>query len=487
MGTQARAGVAWLTALNFFQEALQFGVMLALVRILNPRFYGEFSLANSFIGFVTVLSFRSFAEHSLQIRDPEKPDYQTLFTIGGIFQAAAVTILNLIAFALRLFPAYEPIAPVLHVMSVFFVLDWMSELRVKMLERSMSWARLRLLHAIGLVAGGAASIVLAMAGGQVYALVLPSIIVTLPFIADLFLGQHWRPDWTCDRAGFRATFRYGLTRIGSGMAIRIQQLLEGTVVVAMAGFAEYGVYGRAVGLASLAGLRLASLLTVALMPVLTRLPAASARYRNAAAVILRVVGWTSVPVAGLGTVFARPLIHLLYGSKWDAVIPLLPWALVAAALTAFRQTGMFLLLANMQPRSCLTSDLLMLAGTPVSLFLFLPRGIRTYLVATCGILVLSLCHIAFCLIRSSALDMRGIRLSVVPPALAVSLPAAGFFLLHGAYTPSASLAMSAVAAPAAALMYLVSLRVFWSNSLRELLDQMPGSSYLRAAMGFSAV
>ena len=87
---KARSGVLWVTGLNVFRDVLQFGTMLVLVRLLAPKAYGEFSLISSVMVFFTVFSFRSFLEHTLQLRPGEFVDYQSHFTAGAFMQARHV-------------------------------------------------------------------------------------------------------------------------------------------------------------------------------------------------------------------------------------------------------------------------------------------------------------------------------------------------------------------------------------------------------------
>src|SRR5882724_1227816 len=87
LASKAKSGVLWVTVLNLFRDFLQFGTMLVLVRLLAPKAYGEFSLITSVMGFFTVFSFRSFLEHTLQLRPNEPVDYQSHFTAASFIQA----------------------------------------------------------------------------------------------------------------------------------------------------------------------------------------------------------------------------------------------------------------------------------------------------------------------------------------------------------------------------------------------------------------
>ena len=142
-GAMLRSGFLWNTGLNMFKELAQFATMLVLVRRLEPSAYGEFGLVTSIIGFFTVISFRSFLEHTFQVPVGEEPDYQNIFTIGGLIQGAIFVLVNLMALAMYAFPGYAAAAPLLQVMSVIFFFDWFHELRMSMLERNLDSYRLR--------------------------------------------------------------------------------------------------------------------------------------------------------------------------------------------------------------------------------------------------------------------------------------------------------------------------------------------------------
>ena len=483
MGAKARSGLLWFTGLNLFQDLLQFATMLVLVRLLQPQTYGEFALVTSVLGFFTVFSFRSFLEHAFQVRAPEEPDYQTHFAAGGLIQLTVLLAMNAVALGMRRIPAYAPVAPAVHWISIYFLLDWGSELRVNMLERRMEWGRLRLLQATGLALSAVTSVGLALAGAGVYALVLPQLWRFAPPLWDLLVTEGWRPTFQIDRAKYRRTWIYGWTRIGSGLAVRLQLLIEGTVMVGIVGFSSYGIYGRATGLAAMACLKLASLLTAALFPVLTRFTPATERYRQASGLVVRAVAWSAAPLAVILGVLAVPVIRLLYGPKWLAVAEILPLALAVAALGALSQSASMLLLASKEQKKCLYADLTMLSGSVLAIALALPHGTTAYLGAMAAVNTVTLSQLLYWLWSAGNLSAEGIRQALVPPLLIALLPAIVFtrmdFAMLTATVPRAlgtGLAMGVV--------YLLALRLGAAGPLKELMGQMPGAAGFRRMFRF---
>ncbi len=420
-GQKARSAVIWNTGFNLFRDLLQFGTMLVLVRLLEPAAYGQFGLVTSVIGFISIFSFNNFIAHTIQVRDEADVHYQDHFTAGAVMAGTMFVVTNLVAFALRWFESYAPVAMLVHVMSATLLLEWPCELRRKMLEREFDWKRLRLLHACGLLASALLAVALAAAGAGVYALLIPGMTVTLPFIYDLFLVQRWRPDWTWSWSNYRAAWRFGLTRIGSGTAVTGRQLVESATLVQVLGYTPLGILNRALGLAQMFCIKFASQLTYATYPILTRLNPNPENIARVNGLVLRIVAWVAIPVAVIFGALAAPVVQVVYGRQWMEVIPLLPWTMLWGVLMALAQTANRLLLAQQQPTRCLLADLLVLIGTAVILWLILALGIKAYLIGLAALQFIVLTLISVWLCRLRALRLAGLAQAVLPPAVAASM------------------------------------------------------------------
>jgi O-antigen/teichoic acid export membrane protein len=469
LAEKARSGVLWVTALNVLRDLLQFGTMLVLVRLLAPKAYGEFSLISSAMVFFTVFSFRSFLEHTLQLRPGETVDYQSHFTAGCLMQSGMCALVNLAACFLRYLPKYAEIAPVLHATSIFFVLDWASELRVKMLERELDWKRLRALQAAGILGNSSLAIALAKLGAGVYALVLPGMMATLPFIWDLFVRYGWRPDWTWNAAHYRAAWSYGWTRIMAGMLTTARPVIEGAVIVQFTGFSQLGFMSRAVGLSVLCCQKLPSVLTMTLYPVLTRMARKSQAFERANSLVLRLVGWMAIPCAMLFSLVAHPLVRLVYGSRWDAAIPLLPYALAGGTTGALYQAATMLMLADVQHRRCAVAEFLTLASLVACLFAVLPHGIAPYLGAVAAVQGIVLLWMFRSLVRTGALSSRAIVGGVAVPF------AAGIAgrVACTAVPPAVSVLSIVYIGLLFGVTYGIAIRVMCPAEMRELISYIP--------------
>jgi O-antigen/teichoic acid export membrane protein len=447
--------------------------MLVLVRLLPAEVYGQFGFVTTLLGFLTLFSFREFLGYTLVVRDPGQVHYQDIFTAGAALQVGVCLVANLVALGLRWVPAYAETAPVLHVMSLLFLLDLPSELRVRMLERALDWRRLRVLHALALIASGALSVAMALRGWAVYALLVTTLVVPVVFGWDLWFRARWRPTWQWSWMRFKPAWAYGTSRISAVSFVSVAGLLEASWLSAV-GFAAFGVFGRAVGLGQLLCGRVAGLLAQAVFPVLARIPPRSESYRRASAVYLRGVAWLVAPLAAVAALLADPVVRLLYGSDWLDVVPLLPWAMAAAALMAVVQTGYALLLAHQQQRRCLVADVWRLAGTVIALAALAGAGLRFYLVGMSAVHVVSLVFVLYWLQDDKAVTRRALVSAILPPVIATTAAVSAVLAVRTTGLGGMSLTTAAVTEGVVlALVYVLVLRLLFADAMEELIRALP--------------
>jgi O-antigen/teichoic acid export membrane protein len=386
-------------------------------------------------------------------------------------------VTNVTALILRWLPPYAPVAPLLHVLSLTFLLEWPCELRRKMLERAFDWRRLRLIHAVGLILNAALAVALALAGAGVYALVVPGLAVTLPFIFDLFVTERWRPSWEWSWEKYRPAWNFGVTRIGSGLTVYGKQLLEAAALAAALGFSSLGILTRSIGLAQIFCQKFSTQLMYAIYPILTRSTGVAGG--RADVLILQLVAWAVVPVAICFGVVSGPLVQTVYGPKWMPVVPLLPWAMAWGVGASLTHAAYMLLLARQQARRCLSADIGFLVGTGIALAVALPYGTRAYLIASSCVQFAVLALVLHWLSGINVISRQGLFWALVP-ALAASAIAAGvaFTALALLRRDPDTLRTAAIWSVVFGLFYVIVLRLLFRRALEDLVRYFPARNFI---------
>ncbi len=481
MSLRAKASEAllWGTGFRIVRDVLQFALMLVLVRILAPADYGRYGLLSSVLGFLGLFAAKNFFGYFLQVRNDSALHLQDHFTAGAAIQGALFLVANVLALVLQASDTYRPIAPLLHVASLLFLIELPGEFCSRLLERQLEFRRLRTLGAVSLVVTAMVAVALALSGAGVWALVVPPLLASLPFAWELLWRQHFRPTWEYRGDHFRPTALFTAVRIASGAINGARELLQNGLMVRFFGFATLGVYGRAVGLGNLLCASVASQVMSNLYPVLTRSDVTSPTFRRASGLLLRGVTWLVVPVAAVLGLLAAPVVATVYGARWDAVIPLMPLAMAENVVRSVAATLYALLLAAQQPRRCLLQDGLVLLLVLGCLAVGLPGGVRRYLALLAIAEACGGALMAWWLVRGGVLEWGAVAMAGAP-ALAAGLAGSGVVWVGGRL-----LCEAASHPPVAALLgvggivsYGTVIRLGFPRQLAELLALLPGGGSL---------
>lgn len=472
LSSKAKLAVYWNTGFNLFRDFLQFGVMLVLVRIIPPEAYGQFGMVNAVIGFISVFSFASFIAHTLQIRKIEDIDYQSHFTAGFFIQIFAVLLSIITAIILSYTNDYKEISWLVAIMSITFILDLPSQLQIKKFEKNLDWKRLRILHGIGLILSSLIAIIMAIAGTGVYALLIPGLLTTLPFIYELFVKNKWRPDWSFNKAKYKETIKFALAQSGISITGKVQPLIESSFFTSLIGFYGFGIYGRAFGLARMISEKFVSQILYATYPVLTSIDIKSEQYKKALNTLVIIIMTFIIPVAVIFSFNAESIVILLYGSRWIAVIPLLPFAIIIVSLAALNNTFNTIFLSFYKQNLLFIISIVNLCINIFLLVLVLNKGIIFYLA---GLILLQLLLLISYLILTSnykLIELRFILLKfieLIGIALISYLP----ILLITEYAGYNQNEIQIVGILFYLIFYLILLRLFMKKILLIILNYLP--------------
>jgi O-antigen/teichoic acid export membrane protein len=483
LGASARASLLWGGGFTLLRDVTQFFVMLVLVRWLSPADYGTAALAQAIIGVAAMISYSTFSLHALQVRDPSTIDWQAHFTAATTIHIVILAFVLLIAWGLTFTPQYREAALPLAALGVVFLIEIPGTLRHRMLEVNHDWKRFRMLLTIGTLLGLGSGLAVGLMGGGVWALIVQPPMLGLPAAFDLLVLQRFRPQWTFSFAGWRETMHFGFNRAASGLFGRARALNENMLLSSVYDLATLGIFSRANGLATLLAGRVGATAMTALYPVVTRAERGSPRFQRLASLVLRGVFWTTVPAVAFLGIAAHDTVLLLYGTRWESVVPLVPLAAAATGIVGVWNALSYLLLANDDSRVALLIDVLAAVSAIALAFLLVPHGVRVYLAGLilhalvfAGITIIVLLH-------RGAMSASGVADAIIPATVAGLAGAAAVLGLRASAGADLAILFRMVLDSAIlAVVYVLTLRVAFSDQLTELLEVVPGGPMLARAM-----
>jgi O-antigen/teichoic acid export membrane protein len=336
-------GLVWSGLLQVFLVGINFASMIVLVRLLSPAEYGRVAAVTGVLAIINCLTCGNFISQAIQLHEGEEPDWAAHWNAGFYIQIALFIACNLVASACWLIATYRPMAPLLHVASIGFLLDVANQIGLIRLRRDLNYRTLRIVQALGTMVTVTVSISLAFAGAGAFALIIGyNVLNGLPQGLYLFSVQRWRPaigwwrwpDWTC----YMAPLKFGVQLSGSAGLAAARGMLEATVLPATIGYAAVGLLNRAQVLFSTTGGRVAALVVDTVYPLLPRSAGSPEQFSRHATLFVKTILFVSIPSAVFVAIDGPLLSRLLYGQKWIAADPLicpstiLAWAVATTLL-----------------------------------------------------------------------------------------------------------------------------------------------------------
>jgi len=341
LSQKAMAGTGWSGLSTVVRQALSFGSVALLARLLGPSAYGLIGMATILTAFLSV--FRDLGTTYAVIQRPNVSArlLSSLFWVNCGIGA----VLCLIAIAISV-PAgsffHEPqLGGIVRSLAVSFLLTSAGMMHYALLSREMAFKKIAIADLASAAAGYAVAIPTALLGYGVWSLVFANIANAAVACGMYWKFSGWRPSWEFDRREVRSVARFSLNLSGFSLVNYFSRNADNLIIGRVLGSVELGYYQMAYNLMMYPIQNLTQVLGQVLFPAFARIQNDNERFRSAymrSSMLLALI--TFPVVAGLG-VAADPLIKTLLGRKWVPTILLFqilaPVGLVQSVLSTVGQ------------------------------------------------------------------------------------------------------------------------------------------------------
>lgn len=475
-------GLVWNSAFQIFLVGISFVSMLVLVRLIAPAEYGRAAAVTGIFALINCFNCGAFIAQALQLPSGKTPDWSAHWRAGLCIQTLLCLVCNAVAGLAWLFPAYRPIAPVLHVASIGLLIDVPSQVANIRLRRAMNFRTLRIVHAFAAIVTVVSSIALALSGAGAYALIISSnVLHGLPFGFYLLAVERWRPEqnwWSWpDWSAYRPSLRFGAQQTGSAVLAATRGMLETVVIPPLLGYEALGLLNRAQVLFTTTIGRATSLVIETVYPMLPRSAAEPAQFARHATLFVQTMLLLSIPGAVFVGIEGPQLSRLLYGIKWIAADPLIwpgtifAWGVATVlvfttVIQAQNRLRMAFLSSVVGAALCLPAVIVALSGGGLWHYAWALAIGQT----TAGTCVMAL--------ASKSLVADWLRTAVLPPILSAGLGAGALFSLRYGTNHLALHGRLVAEAIVFGVVVLLTMRIAFAKQLRDLLLRIPAGGRL---------
>src|SRR3954447_12811979 len=203
MGGRVLRGLAWVGASQAGAQIGRAVAAVAIARMVTPGEYGLAALGLVFSSLILVFSDPALGAALVQRATLTDADRDTAFwtTVAGglVFTVLGVAL----AGPLASLYGHPEAKPLLQALSGTFLIGALGATQQSLMLRDMDFRRTEVLPMAGLLVGGAAGVVVAIAGGGAWAIITQQIVAVTVTTVLVWSRSPWRPGRQFSRASLR--------------------------------------------------------------------------------------------------------------------------------------------------------------------------------------------------------------------------------------------------------------------------------------------
>lgn len=418
-----RGGLAKVIAqaVSFFVRVIS---LMILARLLDPKDFGLVGMVTAVVGILNL--FRDFGLSTATVQRANVTDDQisTLFWINILVGALLTSMAAGMAPVLARFYHEPALVWVTVVLAASFLFNAAGVQHSALLQRAMRFTTVSSIDIASVTISSGVGILMAWKGFGYWSLVASTILAPIISTAASWIASGWLPGKFHRNVGIKSMIRFGGTITLNSLVVYVAYNLEKVLLGRYWGASVIGVYGRAYQLVNIPTDNLNSAVGGVAFSALSRLQQDSKRLRSYFLKGYSLVLVLTIPITLICCIFARDLIMVVLGPKWQEAIPifrlLAPTIMIYALINPLSWLLFSLGLVGRSLRIGLVLAPLVIAGYVIGL----PYGPKAVALAYSSVMLLWVIpHIAWS-VHGTIISMRDILIVVIRP-LASALVAGG--------------------------------------------------------------
>lgn len=316
------SGIKWQVVSKVLQKVLSVATFVVLARVLEPSFFGIFSM--SFLAIDALGLFKSFGIDAALIRKNQATEQETdtafmMIVIQGLI--TAVFCYFLAEPAASFFKEPE-IKSVIRALAVFFVLSGIGKVPSALLTKRMQFRLMSIVELSAAVIHCLFAIVFVLLRPDIWSLVMAYLVKTVALTWFAWHVSGYRPRWHFDRKTALEFFHFGKFMVGISLLGYLIQNINNIAVGKMLGAAILGYYVLADNIGNFINTHFTFLISRVIFPAYVAIQDQSDALKRAYLKTLKFVSMLSVPFSVALIALASELTLTLYGEKWLPMVPL---------------------------------------------------------------------------------------------------------------------------------------------------------------------
>jgi O-antigen/teichoic acid export membrane protein len=320
---QALSGFRWNASARMASQVITWAITLVVIRLLTPEDYGLVAMSTVFVLFLSAFSQFGLGAAIIQKNDVDESILRRAFGVTLVAHFLMAALLMLAAPLVATFYAEPRVIPIIRVLALQFIVAAFAVIPDAQLQRRMEFRKRSLLDLSATIIASTTTLVMALAGAGVWALVAGTLISQfLKTIGIKYLAPflHW-PDFSV--RGMRSLFRFGGQITATQVLWLFSSLIHVIICGRWLGKEAAGFYSVAMHLASLPNQRVLGIINQVAFPAFSRMQNNVGRVAENLLLGVRFLSFFAFPLMWGISSIAPEIVDVILGPKWTpSTIPL---------------------------------------------------------------------------------------------------------------------------------------------------------------------
>ncbi len=377
-----RRALAFSYAEKYGSFVLSLLSTMVVSRLLGPAEIGVFAIGMAVVGVVAVVRELGVSTYLIQEVELNEPRVRAAFTLAVAMGVGLALVVLLLSVPAGRFYSDSNVTEIIAILALNFALAPLGSVSQSLLMRELRFSTLtgiRLVHPLIL---GVGSTVLAALGLGPQSLAWAAVLASLGNAAMSLSIRPHSMRLSFVGTDLRRVFAVGGPATAINIVDEIVTALPELVLGRMQSLTAAGLFSRGRGMSQMAHQLLARAAGPVFLAVFAErqregLPLAPLYAKATACVV--ALGWAGLAML---VVLAEPVVHVLFGANWLAVVPLMRWLCISAAVALLTSGAHHLLLAGGGANDVLRAKLAALPVHALCLFVGGAFGAEWMAIAT---------------------------------------------------------------------------------------------------------
>ncbi|MCF0219442.1 MAG: lipopolysaccharide biosynthesis protein [Muribaculaceae bacterium] len=310
----------WTTIDRVFNTLITTAGNIALARMLTPYDFGLLAMVAIFSAVAYNISSCGMSDGIIKKLNPTDRDYQTLFTFNTVSGIIFCVLFIICARPIANFFHEEKLVGIMWAIGICFVFQTMWYIQETRMRKELQMKKIALVRISASASAVGLGIVLAAKGYSYWGLVSCRVFLSFFQLVYYLIATRWIPKLRFYRDSFRELFGFGVNLLLSYIAVQVSFNIN-TFVLGRYSSAESGLFSQAQKMEDVPFRMIEAILNWPFFAVLSN-EARPEQRRLMTKQMLSTLTMVTVLLAMFLMILATPGFNLLFGSKWDAAIPI---------------------------------------------------------------------------------------------------------------------------------------------------------------------